>query len=60
MPGFQLSANGNCEACPIGFYRTRGQQACEQCPSGVTTGTIGASSPTQCSLGINQLFYYIY
>ncbi|CAG2119816.1 unnamed protein product, partial [Medioppia subpectinata] len=59
MAGFQLSSNGNCEACPIGHYRTRGQPSCEPCPQGFTTGSMGASTPTQCNLEICSVGHYL-
>lgn len=60
MAGFQLSSTGNCEACPLGYYRTRGQPSCEPCPAGYTTGSIAAINIGQCNLGkffftINQV-----
>ena len=37
--GKQLGMDGNCEACPLGTYRTKGLHlACETCPNGFTTG----------------------
>lgn len=54
MAGFQLSSTGNCEACPLGYYRTRGQPSCEPCPKGFTTGSIAAINVGQCNLGKNS------
>ena len=58
-PGLQLSALGNCEPCPVGFYRNRGMPACEQCPAGLTTATIGSSLRSQCNLEVCQPGHYL-
>ncbi|XP_055681349.1 sushi, von Willebrand factor type A, EGF and pentraxin domain-containing protein 1 isoform X2 [Lutzomyia longipalpis] len=51
--GMQLGADGKCEPCPRGTYRTQGvQPACHTCPLGRTTPKVGASSVEECSLPV--------
>ena len=57
-PGYQLSPLGNCEPCAVGFYRPKGQPACEQCPSGLTTASVGAAAKTLCNLGKFIMFNF--
>ncbi|XP_013781236.1 uncharacterized protein LOC106465521 [Limulus polyphemus] len=50
--GLQLSSSLNCEPCPQGFYRTLGMAACEQCPRGRTTASVGSTNRSDCSLEV--------
>lgn len=51
--GMQLGADGRCEPCPRGTYRSQGvQPACQSCPLGRTTPKVGASSVEECSLPV--------
>ncbi|KAI1303707.1 Fibropellin-1 [Halotydeus destructor] len=58
-PGLQLSALGNCEPCPVGFFRNKGMPTCEQCPSGLTTASVGSSLRSQCNLEVCQSGHYL-
>ena len=58
--GKQLGIDGNCEACPLGSYRTKGLHlACERCPNGFTTSRSGATNQGDCSLPICQPGSYL-
>ncbi|CAL4150116.1 unnamed protein product [Meganyctiphanes norvegica] len=51
--GLQLDAQGNCEPCPRGQYRTKGIHAsCLKCPESRTTLSKGASSMEECSIPV--------
>lgn len=53
VSGMQLGADGRCEPCPRGTYRSQGvQAACQSCPLGRTTPKVGASSVEECSLPV--------
>ncbi|CAA3006472.1 sushi, von Willebrand factor type A, EGF and pentraxin domain-containing 1 isoform X1 [Olea europaea subsp. europaea] len=58
-PGQQLSPQGACEPCPLGSFRSRGRPACEQCPSGYTTETVGSSERRQCNLLLCPAGHYL-
>jgi hypothetical protein len=48
--GEQLTSSGNCQACAIGFYRTKGvHKQCVECPSGTTTEAIRSIKRSQCN-----------
>ena len=47
--GFYLN-NGQCEECPIGFYKPiDGNTNCTSCPENTTTEAVGAVVEKQCS-----------
>jgi len=49
----QLAAEGQCEPCPRGAYRTQGiEAACQICPPGRTTPKTGAITIEECTLPI--------
>ena len=48
--GFQLSPLGECEPCPLGYYRPFGFHECRKCETGKTTGFLGASDRNHCNL----------
>lgn len=51
--GQQLSINGDCEVCPVGQYRLRGQdRGCKECPEGRTTNRAGSRTIEDCNLPI--------
>ena len=51
--GMQLAAEGQCEPCPRGAYRTQGiEAACQICPPGRTTPKTGAITIEECTLPI--------
>jgi Tyrosine-protein kinase ephrin type A/B receptor-like len=51
--GMQLGADGKCEPCPRGTFRTQGvQPACQACPLGRTTPKVGAATVEECSLPV--------
>ncbi|RWS09468.1 uncharacterized protein B4U79_12754 [Dinothrombium tinctorium] len=58
-PGMQLSPLGECEPCPVGFYRARGMPSCDACPNGLTTSSVGASSRTACNLEVCGIGHYL-
>ncbi|KAL3108453.1 hypothetical protein niasHT_015375 [Heterodera trifolii] len=48
--GEQLTAGGNCQACQLGAYRTKGRhKQCVECPAGTTTEEAGAISSEACN-----------
>lgn len=58
-PGFALSALGNCEPCPVGYFRSKGLPSCEQCPPGLTTSGVGSNSRSKCNLEVCQVGHYL-
>ncbi|XP_045468348.1 sushi, von Willebrand factor type A, EGF and pentraxin domain-containing protein 1 isoform X2 [Harmonia axyridis] len=51
--GKQLGADGKCELCPKGSYRSHGiQAACQACPLGRTTPKTGATTIEECSIPV--------
>ncbi|KAF7987305.1 hypothetical protein HCN44_003067 [Aphidius gifuensis] len=58
--GQQLAAEGKCEPCPKGTYRSQGvQAACQACPLGRTTPNIGSSAVEECSLPVCEPGTYL-
>ncbi|XP_050541159.1 sushi, von Willebrand factor type A, EGF and pentraxin domain-containing protein 1 [Daktulosphaira vitifoliae] len=58
--GMHLGAEGECEPCPRGTYRTQGvEPACQQCPTGRTTKQSGSSTIEECSLPICVPGFYL-
>ena len=48
--GEQLTRSGTCQPCPMGTYRSRGEdKRCEECPAGTTTEGTGAVRRSDCN-----------
>jgi len=51
--GYQLSINGDCQVCSIGFYRLQGRdRSCQECPLNRTTSGPGSKTIEDCNLPI--------
>jgi len=51
--GYQLSVNGDCQVCPIGYYRLQGRdRSCQECPLNRTTSSSGSKTIEDCNLPI--------
>ena len=49
--GQELSSNGSCVDCAIGFYKEAGLSMCIQCEIGFVTNKTGAYKPEDCNVG---------
>ncbi|XP_070186674.1 uncharacterized protein [Littorina saxatilis] len=57
-PGQELTENGTCTPCNIGFYKPSDQTLCEPCPSGLVTNETGAVSRDDCNVADTQAGSY--
>ncbi|KAL8561778.1 hypothetical protein ACOMHN_010712 [Nucella lapillus] len=53
LTGQELSENGNCTLCAIGFYKPAGPTVCLKCPDRLVTNKTGADSLDDCNVADN-------
>ncbi|XP_076444633.1 uncharacterized protein LOC143282756 isoform X2 [Babylonia areolata] len=56
--GRELTENGTCADCAIGFYKPSGPTVCQKCPDGLVTTEKGADSQDDCNVVDNPPGYY--
>ncbi|KAK7452812.1 hypothetical protein BaRGS_00039696, partial [Batillaria attramentaria] len=57
-PGQELTEDGGCTECPIGFYKPSSETLCGPCDIGLVTNFTGADSQDDCNVADNQPGYY--